>query len=511
MTTRKARQARNRLLVNRMILAAMVLVVIAALYALVGITRPAVLTSAVRPALAGQLAVTSALLGCPAPGSAGITGGGVAIANAPTAAGTGQAVLTRLDPGSAGTSVGVPARPGQLTIETVKAGPQLPKRLAAGIKMAGGLVPTLPARGGLIISATGANAQGLDVEQLGPGGQPTASCQAAGSDFWYVLPGAPTMHIYLYLMNADNLPADVAVSIQTDGGPWLGPQDSGIVVPPHSMIVQTVDKLVHAAKAIALHVTTSTGRVIAAVRETTSTAREGMWLPAAAEPATSQVLAGLPTNPGLRELYITVPGNTAAQVKVTVISSRGEYQPTGGGLPLLSHQTTGVPIPSLGGTAGAIKITSNVPVTAALEVSGGPRGAPGAFIVGSGAIIGQGVLAASTAGRTGTSELMLSAPFGPASVSVAQAIPGTGLTGSNGQVVHIPAKSSVDLRLTAPKRSKTTLIAIVVTPLAGSGPVYAGRIAIIRNTVQTIQSIVSSPDKIQLAPVRRSLLAVLGS
>src|SRR5260370_22643563 len=106
---------------------------------------------------------------------------------------------------------------------------------------------------------------------------------------------------------------------------------------------------------------------------------------------------------------------------------------------------------------------------------------------------------------------MLSAPFGPASVSVAQAIPGTGLTGSNGQVVHIPAKSSVDLRLTAPKRSKTTLIAIVVTPLAGSGPVYAGRIAIIRNTVQTIQSIVSSPDKIQLAPVRRSLLAVLGS
>jgi hypothetical protein len=278
------------------------------------------------------------------------------------------------------------------------------------------------------------------------------------------------------------------------------------------MVVQTLDKLVHTAKASAFHVTTSTGRVIAAVRESTSRSKQGTWLPAAAEPTTSEVLPGLPTTPGQRQLYITVPGNTAAQVKVTAITSRGSYQPTGGGLPpLLGHQTTGVSIPSIAGTPGAIKITSNVPVTASLVISGGPRGAPGAFIVGSDAIIGQGVIAANTGGRVGTSDLLLAAPDGAASVSISLADPGQPMTAVNGKVVHIPAKSAIDVRLRLPKGSKTPLVAIVVTPLPGSGPIYAARAAVIRGSVQTVQSVVPSPARVELSPVRESLLAVLGS
>ncbi len=157
-------------------------------------------------------------------------------------------------------------------------------------------------------------------------------------------------------------------------------------------------------------------------------------------------------------------------------------------------------------------ITSNVPVTGSLELSGGPRGAPGAFIVGGEAIVGQAVLAASTAGRAGTTELVLSAPGSAGSVSVGQAIPGAALTGLNGRIVHIPAKSAVQVRLTTSKRSgKATLIAIVVTPVSGSGPVYAGRVSVIRGSVQTVQPVVSSPARIELGRVRQSLLAVLGS
>lgn len=511
MTTRKARQARSRLLANKIILVALVVVVLAALYGLAKVTRPVTVTSAAGAAQGGRLTVTSALVGCPAPGSAGVIGGAIAIANAPAAAGTGQMVMTRLDPATTGTDVGVTPRLGELTIERIKAAPALPKHSAGAIVMANGLVRTQPARGGLLISAAGANAQGLDVEQLGPGRQPTARCQPAGSDFWFVGPGAPSLHLSLYLMNSDSQPADAAVSVQTDSGPWLGPEDSGIVVPQHSMIVQTLDKLVHGAKAIALHVTTSAGRVVAAVRATTSTAKAGAWLPVAAEPATTQILAGLPTIPGQRVLYLTVPGNAPAQVKVTAISSRGSYQPTGGSIPLLGHQTTAVAIPSLGGTSGAIEITSNVPVTGVLDVTPGPRGTPGAFIVGSGAIVGQGVLAANTAGTVGSSELVLAAPDGAASVTVSEAIPGEPLTGLNGRVVHVAGKSAALLRLTAPRRSKATLVAVVVTPLPGSGPVYAGRIAVIRGTVQTIQSVVSSPARVQLGPVHESLLSVLGS
>ncbi len=92
-------------------------------------------------------------------------------------------------------------------------------------------------------------------------------------------------------MNTDSEQADAAVGVQTDSGPLLGAQDSGIVVPPHSMVVQQLDNLVHAAKAIALHVTTSTGRIVAAVRVTSSPEKEGTWLPVAQEPATTSYLA----------------------------------------------------------------------------------------------------------------------------------------------------------------------------------------------------------------------------
>jgi hypothetical protein len=497
---------------NRIILAILVVAVLSALYGLEGVIRPVTLAAASRTGQASQLGVTSALLGCPAPGSAGTTGGGIAIANVPLTTGGGQTVFTLLNPASAGASAGTAPRPDQLTVERIPSAPALPKKPVITANMAGGLVPTGPARGGLIISASGASAQGLDVEQLGPGGQPTARCQPPGSDFWFVGPGSPTLHVELYLLNTDSEPADASVSVQTDSGPSLGAQDSGIVVPPHSMVMQTLDKLVHSARAIALHVTTSTGRVVAALRETTSLAKEGTWLPVAHEPATHQILAGLPATPGQRELYVTVPGNAAAQVKVTVITSHGSYQPTGGsGINLLGHLTSGLSIPSLGGLPGAIEISANVPVTGTLDIPGGPGGA-GAFMVGSDAITGQGVVAASTGGRIGTTQVELSAPAGAAKVSIVEAPQGSPLASAQAQVVSIPAKSSVQVNLILPKQlAKTPLIALVIRPLAGSGPVYAGRIAIIRGSVQTILPVISSPAQIQLAQVGQSLLAVLGS
>ena len=134
-------------------------------------------------------------------------------------------------------------QPGQLTVKTIPKVPAVPGKIATLPVMAGGAVPTSVARGGLILSATGSNAQGLDVEQLGPDGQPTARCQPPGSDFWFVSPEASKQHTELYLMNADATPADAHVSVQTDSGPLLGAPDSGIVVPPHAMIIQSLDKL----------------------------------------------------------------------------------------------------------------------------------------------------------------------------------------------------------------------------------------------------------------------------
>jgi Family of unknown function (DUF5719) len=314
-------------------------------------------------------------------------------------------------------------------------------------------------------------------------------------------------------MNADATPADALVSIQTDSGPLLGAPDTGILVPPHAMIIQSLDNLVHSAKAAAFHVTTSTGRIVAAMRVSGSATKPGIWLPAAQEPAVTQMLTGLPATTGTRELYITVPGPAAARVKVTAVTPRGSYQPTGGnGISLLGHLTTGVSIPALSGFPGSIKISANVPVTAVLEISGGPPGAPGAFIAGSDAITEQGVVAASPAGQGGTTQLVLSAPGKAAKVRVVAAAAGSPLTGQPGQVVTIAAKSATKVRVSLPKHdAKATVMAIVVTPLPGSGPVYAARLAVAGGSVLTVLPVLSSPTRIDLPAVRQSLLSVLGS
>ena len=516
MTARKARPARGRQLANRLILAFLVVLALAGLYGVAGLSRAVTLTAATPVGPVGRLPVTSALLACPAPGSAAPTGGNIAEASVPARTGSGQVALTPLHlPTSAQplTTVNTAPQVGQLTIKTVHRAPVLPKKKAAMLSMAGGAVPTSLARGGLIISASGADAQGFDVEQLGPAGQPTARCQPPGSDFWFIGPETTKLRTELYLINADGAAANVHVGVQTDSGPRLGAPDSGIVVPPHSMVVQNLDRLVRSARAAALHVTTSTGRVVAAVRETGSAGKPGIWLPPAPEPATTQMLTGLPDVAGTRELYITVPGSAAARVTITAVTPRGSYQPTGGSrISLLGHQTTGVSLPSLSGFAGSIKVSANVPVTAVLEVSGGPAGAPGAFISGSAAITEQGVVAASPAGAAGTTEIVLSAPQQAASVRITQAVPGTALTGQPGQVVHIPAKSATRIRLKLHKKAaNASLIAVVVTPLTGSGPVYAARVAISGGAVVSVLPVNSSPTRIDLPSVRQSLVQVLGS
>ena len=361
MTARKVRQARGRLVANRLILVVLVLFALAGVYGVAnGLSHPVALTAADHGTPAGRLPVVSQLLACPAPGTGGVTGGGIALATAPHSAGDGQVALTALDAtaGARGpAAVDISPPPGQLTVKSFAAAPTVPKKLSSAHTMAGGLVPTSVTRGGLIVAASGSSAQGLDAEQLGPDGQPTARCQAPGSDFWFVGPNSPKLHTELYLLNTDSKSADANLSVQTESGSMIGTDDSGIVVPSHGMVLQNLDKLLHNAKDIALHVTTSTGRVVAALRQSSSSAKPGIWLPAAAEPATTQALPGLPSTSGIRELFITVPGSASARVKVTAVTPHGSYQPTGAsGVGRLPHQTTGLQVPSLSGIPGAGQI-----------------------------------------------------------------------------------------------------------------------------------------------------------
>jgi hypothetical protein len=223
------------------------------------------------------------------------------------------------------------------------------------------------------------------------------------------------------------------------------------------------------------------------------------------------VIPGLPSTAGSRDLYIAVPGSVAAEVKVTAITARGAYQPTGGtGIDLLGGSAVSVPIPSLGGVSGALAITASVPVVAAMEMPGGPDGAPGALAVSATPVMEQGVLADNPPRSAGSTELVLSAPQKAASVRIATATTSVSAAGQQGTVVPIKAGSSVVVKESLPRGAKADTFALVVTPLSGSGPVYAGQVITTGGSVQSVLPVPASLTWVELPAVQQSLSSILG-
>jgi hypothetical protein len=501
----------RRIVANKYLLALLVVIAIGAEFGLASISHPAAVNKSPAPAPARDV-VSGAVRACPAPGSAGATTAGVALAAAST--GAGQAAVTRLSPVGA-TAAPAPlhvlTQPGQLALVTVPDAPALPRGLpGASGAASGSSVPTGAARGGVMIAATGSMAQGLEAEQTTSGGLATAQCQGPGTDFWFVGPGQkPVADIQLYLMNTDSQAADATVQILTDSGPVLGSTDAGIGVPAHGLVVQSLAKLLNGSHVVALNVTTSVGRVAASVLETSGPGQPGTWLPAAQPPAASQVLPGLPAAPGPRDLYIAVPGGDNAQIKVTAVTARGSYVPTGGsGIDLPGGSAVEVSLPSLGGVAAAVQVSSNVPVTASMSVAGGPPGAPGVFTAASGPVQEQGVVAGNP--DVGSSVLVLSAPQGAAQVRITELPVTGGPAVAPPRVVPLGAGHSVAVSLAAPRAlGRASAFAVVVTPLAGSGPVYAGRVTSLAGAVRSILPVSSALTWVPLPAVRSSLTAAL--
>jgi Family of unknown function (DUF5719) len=503
---------------GRPVFAALVIVALAAIYLVAGRGhqahggRPA----AHQAAASTRIPVTGAVRVCPAVGSVAPTTASVAVTAVPASASGGSAVITRLTPGgnsTPGSVVATDTRPGVLQISSPGAAAALSAAQAAGEAGSSSSVTTKAARGGIQVAATGAMAQGLEVEQTGPGGLVTAQCGTPGTNFWFVGPGQSMAGtIELYLANTGDSAADAQVSVITDvtkGPPLLGNADNGITVPPHSAVVQSLGQLLQSSKVVALNVTTSVGQVVAAVRESTSAGADGTWLPATEAPARHLVIPGLSSAPGSRNLYIAVPGTSPAQVKITAVTAKGSYQPTGGtGIDLLGGSAVSIPLSSLGGVAGAISITASAPVTATLMASGGPAASPGAPAVSAGPVVEQGVVADNPDGSAGKTELVLSAPRQAASVRVTIATATVGATGQSGRVVQIGAGSSLVVPV-APPGGKGADFAIVVTPLSG-GPVYAGRVITSGGVVRSILAVPSSPTWIPLPGVTDSLSAILG-
>jgi Family of unknown function (DUF5719) len=449
--------------------------------------------------------VNTVVRACPAPGLAGAPASQVAVIAGPASPGSGRAVVSRLG-GPTGAPLASLTQPGALSVTGVRAAP-VPAHGKAPATPAPAptsqSVITSPAAGGVVIQASGPMARGLAAEQVLPGGKISARCGVPGTDFWFVAPGAFAVgHIQLYLMNVGSQPADVDVQAYTDAGPLQGSSDTGVAVAPHTMATQSLAKMLHGTRMIALNVRTSVGQVVAAVEETTGRARSGMWLPESAVPGTRIVIPGMPPTAGTRQLFISVPGTQDAHISLSAVTDRGSYHPTGGGgLDIPGGSVAQVSLSSLSALFGALEISSTVPVTASLMTPGGPRGTPGVFTAAAPAVAEQGVVAVNVSGGGAVSSLVLSAPWHGARVRVTEIGPGGGQAAA-GTVVTVPAHRSVLRQLKTPAGARRgSTFAVAVTPLPGSGPVYAGRVVMSSGKGGTLQSILPVYSALTMVPL----------
>jgi hypothetical protein len=532
---------------GRILAAAVVVLLLGAVYGLAGLRHTMSLSAGSAPRSPRTAAVSSVQRVCPAPGSTTSPAGGIAVMTDPAAGGSSQAgpalsvtrltgtgsdvagprvlsvtqpgvprlaqvaadrttarKITRTQSGGGGTGQQGTTRTKQTTGTKKKTGTKQKAAAQPGSALAATAVS-----GGVVIQATGSLAQGLEAEQTSAGSLPTAACTSPGTNFWFTGPGQRTAgRIELYLMNAGSQVADVSVDISTDAGPLQETTDTGISVPPHGMVVQALAGTLRNSRAIALHVRTSVGQVAAAVEESTG-GGPGTWLPAAQTPIRQLIIPGLPGVAGTRQLYIAVPGVKDATVKVTAVTSRGSYQPTGAtGIDLPGGSAAEITVPSLGGIPAALRLTANTSITAAALIPGG-GGALGAFTAAAPAIEEQGVVADNLTGPGRSSTLVLSAPRGAARVTVAE-IAAAGSAARQTQNVAVPAGKSVVVSLRAIRGApRGTPFAVVITPQAGSGPVYAGRVIMGNGAgaaLQVMLPVASALSTVPLPPVHQAAI-----
>jgi len=445
-----------------------------------------------------QVAVTSAARACP-PVQGGGPGQVAFIAGSPAASsGAGQAQLAPLPLAGAQLRTLNPitqTQPGLLSLLTTPAAQSTSKQSTN--KKAATVLQ------GWSVTATGTMAQTMEAEETTGAGLASVRCGAPGSELWFVGPGQQggAAQIQLDLMNVDSLSASVDVTIITDAGQIQPDGDTGITVPPHQTVTEALSSLAGNASVVAIEVRTSIGRVAADVSESSSHGGTASWLPSTAPPSTQLVIPGVPPSGGTAGLYIVVPGSANARISVVSITPQGQHQPFGTQtIDLPGDSASYVPLTPLGGTA-ALELTANVPVTAGVLV---PGSGLGAFTAATAPISEQAVVAGNTTGAT----VVLSAPATQARVRLTEITATPGATSS--QVVTVQSGHTLTVPATLPKGAKHgSAFAIVITPLAGSGPLYAARVATQgQNTVVSILPAVSALTTIILPPVRDSYDAI---
>jgi hypothetical protein len=401
---------------------------------------------------------------------------------------------TRVSVGSAPLPEGRTATGGAVVAHSVAGRPQdialpltAPGEVATDL---GGAVD----KNALAVAATGALAVGLEVEQVTRGeaaayawrGFSGLRCEPPSREGWFV--GGSTKvgdASWLVLVNVEDSPATVDVSVLTPQGPADARAGQGITVPPQSRVELPLDALAPDVGYLAVHVLTRRGRVAMSVRHhrySYPVPRGVDYVPESVPPATTVTVPGFPQGEGARLLLLANPTQDDTTVSLRVTTAGEQFVPTG-------MDQVKVPAGSTA-TVTLSALTATTPLAVQVTSSGAPVLASGlvvdsqqtkvediSYTTGSPALTGDALLTDLVIDRPTESTLLLTAPDEAAQV-VVRPIKVVGTVGPlpGPRTVSIPAGRTVTFRLSTffPPGTATRL-AVEVQPTPGSGPVYAAR------------------------------------
>ena len=253
-----------------------------------------------------------------------------------------------------------------------------------------------------------------------------APCEPPGTSHWFVGVGADaSTRSEIFLSNPDDAQAVVDLQFFGATGEVVVPGSPGIVVESQGSRTIALESLLSVSGPVTVSVVATRGRVAAIARDLRSnnlTPAGADWHASAVPPSTQVVIPGVAAGTGARTLVVANPGTAPATVGVDVLALTGPFAPTGAEqLEVPARGTATVDLAAgLAGQAGAVRLSSDQPVTGAVLASSSRPGAAPDLAVQSATppLVRTGVVALAAA--TGIdSELVLSNPTDePAPVSL---------------------------------------------------------------------------------------------
>lgn len=196
-----------------------------------------------------------------------------------------------------------------------------------------GRLTTVDVDGDVAVTGKDGAAPGLVAGRTGAA-RAAAECRAPTFDEWYVGIGAAARQSStIELANPDAGPAIVEIALYGRHGPIEEERDlRGIRVPGHEVTRLDLSRVAPKRGTLAAHVTVVRGRVATTVRHTYDPLGRGQpridFLPAQAQPATENLLLGVPAD-GAGEVHLFNPGEDEARATVRVVSGSAIFTPAG--------------------------------------------------------------------------------------------------------------------------------------------------------------------------------------